>query len=81
MPYLGIFRLEFEKETIVIFDATNSSKCKVLCKTKKNYMSNQKIPLLGILGNNWKSLWSYSKSASSNLPKCKVSCKRKKLEI
>ena len=37
IPYLGIFKLEFEKKAIVIFDPapSNSSKCKVLCKTKK----------------------------------------------
>ena len=66
LPYLGVFRLTFEKKASVTFEATsNFSKCKVSYKLK----FGTKIASLGVLGTNFKRLMSYLKSTVSYLSK------------
>ena len=55
------------------------SNCKVLQAKKNAYIWDQKCFVCVFLGQNFQKLFSYLKSANSNLPKCKILWKKQKI--
>ena len=78
LPYLSIFRLKFEKEAIVTFEATSDfSKRESFVQNSKSLNLGPILFYLSVLGRNFKKLFSYLKSKPSNLSDCRIFRKNK----
>ena len=69
MPYFGFFVVEFKKLLSYLKSAPSTlSNCKILQNNKNAKIWDPKRHIWVILGQNFKTLFSYLKPATSNLP-------------